>query len=122
MVVFTAEDGEEVHTAINANDLFHFPCGVPTGFETPFPEPAVILILKEGSESYDEMISGMVWAKNQLEKEAVGGRAVLLPRASREHLAALQEVFEEFYEQLDFRTWQLRTTSTGGMSFPGYMY
>ena len=27
-----------------------------------------------------------------------------------------------FYEQLDFRTWQPKTISTGGLSFPGYMY
>ena len=28
----------------------------------------------------------------------------------------------DFHEQLDFRTWQLKTISTGGLSFPGYMY
>jgi hypothetical protein len=38
------------------------------------------------------------------------------------HLVILQDVFMEFYEQLDFRTWQLKTISTGGLSFPGYMY
>lgn len=38
------------------------------------------------------------------------------------HLVSLQDVFMEFYEQLDFRTWQLKTISTGGLSFPGYMY
>ncbi len=59
-VFCTTEDGKEVRTVINENDLFHFPGGVPTGFETPFEEPAVILIMKAGSESYDEMISGII--------------------------------------------------------------
>jgi hypothetical protein len=38
------------------------------------------------------------------------------------HLVVLQDVFMKFYEQLDFRTWQPKTISTGGLSFPGYMY
>lgn len=38
------------------------------------------------------------------------------------HLVALQDVYMTFYEQLDFRTWQPKTISTGGLSFPGYMY
>lgn len=38
------------------------------------------------------------------------------------HLVALQDVYMTFLEQLDFRTWQAKTISTGGMSFPGYMY
>lgn len=58
--VFCTTDGdEEVRTVISEGDLFWFPGGVPTGFETPFSEPAVILILKSGSESYGEMLSGM---------------------------------------------------------------
>lgn len=38
------------------------------------------------------------------------------------HLVTMQDVFMDFYEQLDFRTWRLMTISTGGLSFPGYMY
>ena len=38
------------------------------------------------------------------------------------HLIVLQDVFMTFYEELDFRTWQPKTISTGGLSFPGYMY
>ena len=38
------------------------------------------------------------------------------------HLVVLQDVFMTFYEELDFRTWQPKTISTGGLSFPGYMY
>jgi hypothetical protein len=38
------------------------------------------------------------------------------------HLVVLQDVFMTFFEQLDFRTWQPKTISTGGLSFPGYMY
>lgn len=38
------------------------------------------------------------------------------------NLIVLQDVYMTFYEQLDFRTWQRKTISTGGLSFPGYMY
>lgn len=38
------------------------------------------------------------------------------------HLIVLQDVYMTFHEQLDFRTWQRKTISTGGLSFPGYMY
>ena len=38
------------------------------------------------------------------------------------HLVVLQDVFMTFYVELDFRTWQPKTISTGGLSFPGYMY
>lgn len=38
------------------------------------------------------------------------------------HLVTLQDVYMTFYEQLDFRTWQKKTITTGGLSFPGYMY
>lgn len=52
--------------------------------------------------------------------EAMVGGA---PEAGRMvHLVTLQDVYMSFYEQLDFRTWQLKTISTGGLSFPGYMY
>lgn len=72
-VFCTTEDGEEVRTVINANDLFHFPGGVPTGFETPFDEPAVILITKSGSETYDEMVDGMHGALAHLDEEMAAG-------------------------------------------------
>jgi len=38
------------------------------------------------------------------------------------HLVTLEDVFMEFFEQLDFRTWQKKIISTGGLSFPAYMY
>ena len=38
------------------------------------------------------------------------------------HLVTLQDVYMTFYEQLDFRTWQQKTITTGGLSFPAYMY
>lgn len=38
------------------------------------------------------------------------------------HLVVLQDVYMTFFEQLDFRTWQRKTISTGGLSFPGYMH
>lgn len=38
------------------------------------------------------------------------------------HIVVLQDVFISFHEQLDSRTWQLKTKATGGLSFPSYMY
>lgn len=72
-VFCTLEDGKEVRTVIGPNDLFHFPGGVPTGFETPFGEDASILIVKSGSESYEEMVDGISWARDELAKEAARG-------------------------------------------------
>lgn len=72
-VFCTTENGEQVRTVINQNDLFHFPGGVPTGFETPFDEPAAILIIKSGSETYDEMASGISSARDFLAAEAAKG-------------------------------------------------
>lgn len=52
--------------------------------------------------------------------EAIVGRQ---PEGERiVHLVVLQDVFMTFYEALDARTWQRKTISTGGLSFPGYMY
>lgn len=72
-VFSTTEDNAQVRTVINQNDLFHFKGGVPTGFETPFDESAVILILKSGDETYEEMKEGMASAKQSLEDQAAEG-------------------------------------------------
>ena len=40
----------------------------------------------------------------------------------RIHLVVLQDVFMSFYEQVDRRTWQMKTLATGAMSFPGYSH
>ena len=86
-VFCTTEDGQEVRTVINQNDLFHFPGGVPTGFETPFDEPAVILILKEGSESYEDMVDGMMWARDELDRQSAGGEPFYYKELPRDHPA-----------------------------------
>lgn len=72
-VFCTTENGEQIRTVIGPNDLFHFPGGVPTGFETPFGEDASILIVKTGSEPYVEMVAGMERARSELDKEAEAG-------------------------------------------------
>ncbi len=72
-VFCTTEDGEQVRTVIGPNDLFHFPGGVPTGFETPFGEDASILIVKSGNEPYEEMVAGLEAVKGHMEKEAAEG-------------------------------------------------
>ncbi len=38
------------------------------------------------------------------------------------YLVVLQDVFMSFYEQMDERTWEIRTITTGGLSFPSYSY
>lgn len=38
------------------------------------------------------------------------------------YLVVLQDVFMSFYEKLDERTWEPRTITTGGLSFPSYSY
>jgi uncharacterized RmlC-like cupin family protein len=86
-VFCTTEQDQEVRTVINQNDLFHFPGGVPTGFETPFEEPAVILILKEGSESYDDMVEGMIWARDELNKESARGEPFYYKELPQDHPA-----------------------------------
>jgi len=37
-------------------------------------------------------------------------------------LVVLQDVFMSFYEKQDERTWEVRTITTGGLSFPSYSY
>ncbi len=45
------------------------------------------------------------------------------PRNDRTvYLVVLQDIFMSFFEKLDERTWELRTITTGGLSFPGYSY
>jgi uncharacterized RmlC-like cupin family protein len=72
-VFATRQDGVELRTVIGAGDLFHFPGGEPTGFETPFDEPAVILIAKPGAAPYEESLSVMSQVKDDLEAEARAG-------------------------------------------------
>ncbi len=86
-VFCTTENDAEVRTVINDGDLFHFPGGVPTGFETPFDEPAVILILKEGSDSYDEMVEGMIGARDQLDRESSAGQPFFYRELPEDHPA-----------------------------------
>jgi hypothetical protein len=42
--------------------------------------------------------------------------------ARRVHVIILQDVFMSFFEPVDERTWESRTISTGGLSFPTYSY
>ena len=87
-VFATTEDGKPVRTVINQGDLFHFPAGVPTGFETPFDEAAVILILKGGGgSSYEEMAAGMVEARDMLAEEAASGIPFTYRDLPEDHLA-----------------------------------
>lgn len=40
----------------------------------------------------------------------------------RIHLVVLEDVFISFHDQLDERTWQLKTIATNALSFPGYSH
>ena len=86
-VFCTTEDGEEVRTVINQGDLFHFPGGVPTGFETPFPEGATILIVKSGSETYEEMVAGVTGTKDDLESQHREGEPFFFRELPADHPA-----------------------------------
>lgn len=83
----TDDDGQEIRTVINEGDVFHFPGGVPTGFETPFEEEALIFIVKTGSESYEEMVEGMTWARDMLEKESSEGTPFFYNELPEDHAA-----------------------------------
>ena len=88
-VFATTEGGESVRTIINQGDLFHFPAGVPTGFETPFDEAAVILILKSGGSSYGDMAASMIAARETLAAEAASGVPFAYRDLSADHPARL---------------------------------
>lgn len=88
-VFCTTENGEEVRTVINQNDLFHFPGGAPTGFETPFDEPAVILITKSGNETYEQMVEGMHSAKAHLDEEVADGQPFYFRELEVDHPARI---------------------------------
>lgn len=49
-----------------------------------------------------------------IEKHADNARTV--------YIVILQNVFMNFFERLDGRTWEQRTITTGGLSFPSYSY
>ena len=86
-VFCTTENGEEVRTVINAGDLFRFPGGVPTGFETPFEDPATILILKSGTESYDEMVAALGSTKASLDEQHAEGEPFFYHELPEDHAA-----------------------------------
>ncbi len=86
-VFCTTENDEEVRVVINEGDLFHFPGGVPTGFETPFDEGASILIVKSGSGSYQEMKESMEEVQGMLEEDAASGTPYFMKELSPDHPA-----------------------------------
>ncbi|NND03874.1 MAG: cupin domain-containing protein [Acidimicrobiia bacterium] len=83
----TTEGDNEIRTVVNAGDLFRFGGGVPTGYETPFDEPAVILILKGGAYSYDDMKAGMLEARAILDEQAAGGEPFSYAELEPDHPA-----------------------------------
>ena len=86
-VFCTTEGDEEVRVVINEGDLFHFPGGVPTGFETPFDEGASILIVKSGSGSYEEMKESMEEVQGMLAEDAASGTPYFMKDLSPDHAA-----------------------------------
>ncbi len=86
-VFCTTENGAEVRTVINAGDLFHFPGGVPTGFETPFEEGATILIVKSGNESYDEMVDALKSTRASLDVQHAEGEPFYYHELPEDHPA-----------------------------------
>ncbi len=83
------EDGDELRSVVNEGDLFTFGDNVPTGYETPFDDPAVILILKGGSATREEMEEGMRSAKAILDKESAEGEPFSYAELDADHPAAV---------------------------------
>ncbi len=73
-----------------------------------------------------DMYRGAERRPNRLSKDAEDAFNAIIEESENAartvHLVALQDVYMTFFEQLDFRTWQRKTISTGGLSFPGYMH
>ncbi|MEE8601777.1 cupin domain-containing protein [Euzebya tangerina] len=65
----TDDEGQEIRTVLGPGDLFHMDYDVPTGFENPFDEPAVLLIFKSGSWTHAEMVEGLVEMQASLERQ-----------------------------------------------------
>ncbi len=86
-VFCTTENDEEVRIVINEGDMFHFMPDVPTGFETPFPEGASILIFKGDPGTYEEMWEGMNAAREHLLEDAAGGAAYTYAELPANHAA-----------------------------------
>ncbi len=86
-VFCTTENDQEVRTVINAGDLFHFVADVPTGFEVPFDETAVILILKGEAVSYEDMWAGISKARDSMAKDAEGGEPFTYDKLEPNHAA-----------------------------------
>jgi len=86
-VFCTTENDQEVRIVINAGDLFHFVPDVPTGFETPFDETAVILIFKGDPGTYEEMHAGMTAARDELAHDAAGGSPYTYAELPADHPA-----------------------------------
>ncbi|GMU68357.1 MAG: hypothetical protein AMXMBFR37_06900 [Steroidobacteraceae bacterium] len=56
-------------------------------------------------------------------REAFGSIIEKVPNGDRMvHLVVLQDVFMSFFEKIDERTYEERTITTGGLSFPSYSY
>ena len=86
-VFCTTENDLEVRTVINADDMFHFVADVPTGFEVPFDEPAVILILKGEAASYEAMWEGISKARDAMAEDAAGGEPFTYDKLEPDHPA-----------------------------------
>lgn len=102
------------------------------GFFTGWLDPKYFAI--DSTRSRDEtpsprfvkMYKGAERRPSELSDDALGAFQSIVGSEDgndlRVHLIVLQDVFMTFFEDLDYRTWQRKTISTGGLSFPGYMY
>lgn len=86
-VFCTTEDDEEARIVINAGDMFHFMPDVPTGFEVPFDEPAVILIFKGDPGTYEEVWAGISAAAASMAEDAAKGEPFTYAELEPDHPA-----------------------------------
>jgi len=101
-IIFTARgqwilcsEGQRHH--MKEGSLFFMPPDVETGYEVPFDEPAVLLIIKfEGPKDPGEFLDYLKGLKRRLDEQHDGGEAFLLAELPENHPV------REFARQLKF--------------------
>jgi len=74
---------------LEPGDLLHFPPDVPTGFEVPFDEPAILYITKGdgGGQSLDDSRTFLAAAAGRMAEEADHGEVFSLAELPEDHPA-----------------------------------
>jgi hypothetical protein len=75
---------------------------------------------------YVNMYEDMNRRNSSLSRDALAAFNSIIEHHEENHrtvyLVVLQHVFMSFFEQVDERTWETKTITTGGLSFPSYIH